>query len=295
MNLKDVFQTKTVFSLEVFPPKSELATQKLLNSLTGIQSIKPDFISITLGAAQMDIQKTVNLATAIQEQLSIPAMAHLTGLYLSKQQAADTLSILKESQINNILALRGDQVSNCPPVGDFKYAAELVNFIKCHGDFDIAGACYPQKHPESSDFVADTLHLKEKVNQGASHLITQMIFDNEAFWQFKERLQLANINVPIEVGIMPCTNHQQIQRITALSGIQMPKKFTNIMARYADNKEAMRDAGIAYAIDQIVDLVASGVDGIHLYTMNNPENAQRIWEATHTLFEAQNKQLAYPL
>ncbi|WP_429971601.1 methylenetetrahydrofolate reductase [NAD(P)H] [Fructilactobacillus sp. Tb1] len=291
MSLKDIFNEKTVFSLEVFPPRTAQGEDNLINSLSGIKSIKPDFISITLGAGGSQNNSAIDLASTIQNDLKIPTMAHIPGLYRSKADVTEFLQQLNDHNIKNVLALRGDHIPDQQPVGDFKYASELAEFIKQHGNFDISGACYPQKHPESNNFVDDTLHLKEKIDNGVSHLITQMIFDNQAFYDFRERLQLAGINIPVEVGIMPCTNRNQIKRITELSGIEMPKKFVAIMDRYADNKEAMRDAGIAYAIDQIVDLVSNGVDGIHLYTMNNAENAQRIWDATHTLFEATSNQL----
>lgn len=284
MSLRNLFNEKTVFSLEVFPPHTTEGTDHLVDSLTGIKSIKPDFISITLGAGGSQNNASLELADTIQNQVGIPSVAHIPGLYRSQADVLAFLNELEAHGIKNVLALRGDQTPDQKPVGDFNYASELAKFINEHGDFDIAGACYPQKHPESINFVDDTLHLKEKINQGVSHLITQMLFDNQAFYDFKERLQLAQIEVPVEVGIMPCTNRNQIKRITELSGIPMPKKFVDIMDRYRNNPEAMRDAGIAYAIDQIVDLVSNDVDGIHLYTMNNAENAQRIWDATHTLF-----------
>ncbi|WEV54362.1 methylenetetrahydrofolate reductase [NAD(P)H] [Leuconostocaceae bacterium ESL0723] len=288
MTLSALFKQKTVFSLEVFPPKTPQGTDKLIGSLSGIQSIRPDFISITQSASRSNQgQSTLTLASRIQDELDIPAVAHIPSLYRSKDEVKAYLDQLKQLGIENILALRGDPAQAEEPVGDFRYASDLVAYIQEHGDFDIAGAAYPQKHPEAESVVADTLHLKEKVNNGASHLITQMIFDNQDYWDFEERLALAGIDVPVEVGIMPCTNQRQIKRITELSGIKLPRKFLAIMDRYADNPVAMRDAGIAYAVDQIVDLVANGVSGIHLYMMNNAENAQRIWEATHSLFEAE--------
>ena len=294
MSLKDTFKNKTVFSLEVYPPKTPEGTKKLVNALTGIKRIKPDLISITLGAGGSQNNNALELSSMIQNDLNIPAMAHIPGIYRSKKDVADFLKQLKQHNINNVLALRGDINPDETPVGDFNHASELAEFIKTQGDFDITGACYPQKHPESIDLVDDTLHLKEKVGNGVGHLITQMVFDNQAFYDFRQRLKLAGINVPVEVGIMPCTNCNQIKHITELSGLEMPKKFVDIMNKYANNKEAMRDAGIAYAVDQIVDLVANGVDGIHLYTMNNTYVAKKIWEATHSFFEATSYQLQHP-
>ncbi|WP_413628159.1 methylenetetrahydrofolate reductase [NAD(P)H] [Fructilactobacillus vespulae] len=289
MSLTSLFNHKTVFSLEVFPPKTTAKTNQLINSLTGIERIRPDFISITLGANGANNEHALELAGTIENQLNIPAMAHIPGLYRSKADVTNYLNALKKQGIQNVLALRGDLNPQQAPVGDFHHASDLTEFIKQQGDFDVAGACYPQKHPDSNNFIDDTLHLKEKVNAGATHLITQMVFDNQAFYDFKQRLELAGIDVPVEVGIMPCTNQKQIKRIIELSGIELPAKFKAILDRYADNPAAMRDAGVAYAIDQIVDLVAHGVDGIHLYTMNNTENTQRIWDATHNLFAATDK------
>ncbi|USS90303.1 methylenetetrahydrofolate reductase [NAD(P)H] [Fructilactobacillus carniphilus] len=286
MLINHLFAQKTVFSLEVFPPKTDLGQQKLLNSLSGIKGIHPDFISVTQGAGGSNNQSMLSLASQIQTDLQIPVLAHLPGLYRDQNDVRRFLADLDRYQIHNVLALRGDYQPGQTTPRVFPHAADLAKFIQQTGQFDITGACYPQKHPEAPDLITDTLNLKTKVENGVNHLITQMIFDNDQFYAFQERLRLAGINVPVEVGIMPCTNHRQIKRITELAGITMPKKFTAMMDRYQDCPEAMRAAGIAYAIDQIVDLVAHGVDGIHLYTMNNPEVAQQIWAATHTLFEA---------
>ena len=284
MNLTNIFNEKTVFSLEVFPPHSAKETNNLIDSFKGVNSIKPDFISITSGAGGSQNDISLDLAKQFQNDLGITTIPHITGLYRSKADVITFLNELGSNGIQNVLALRGDQIPDKKPVGDFKRASELVKFIKKHGKFNIAGACYPQKHPESINFVDDILHLKEKVNQGVSYLITQTLFDNQAFYDFRERLQFAQVDVPIEVGIMPCTNLNQIKKITELSGNPMPKKFVDIMDHFRNNQEAMRDAGINYAIEQIVDLLSNNADGIHLYTMNNAENVQQIWDATHTLF-----------
>ncbi|MDE5793063.1 MAG: methylenetetrahydrofolate reductase, partial [Oscillospiraceae bacterium] len=174
---------------------------------------------------------------------------------------------------------RGDKSPDRPEKTDFKYASDLIQFIKTQGDFEIYGACYPETHPEAISATADLRNLKHKVDIGAKHLISQLFFENENFYQFREKCEIIGIHVPIEAGIMPVVNASQIQRMVSLCGASLPRKFTVMMQRFGHSPEAIRDAGIAYAVDQIVDLVANGVDGIHLYTMNNPYVAKRITEA----------------
>ncbi|GHP14119.1 methylenetetrahydrofolate reductase [Lentilactobacillus fungorum] len=288
MSLTALFKQKTVFSLEVFPPKKTSPTEAILPTLEQLQEIHPDFISVTLGAGGTDhCDGTVAIADLIQNQLHIPAVAHVPGLYQTKQQVLELLDRLASINVNDVLALRGDHIPGKEPVGDFNHADELVAFIKQQRpNFSIASACYPNCHTEAVDFVDDIGHLKHKVDAGVDHLITQLFFDNQAFYDFKEKTEIAGINVPIEAGIMPCTNRNQIARITQISGVPLPKKFRAIMDRYQDNKAAMRDAGIAFAVDQIIDLVSQGVDGIHLYTMNHAKIAKTIWQETHSVLEA---------
>ncbi|MEE8824269.1 5,10-methylenetetrahydrofolate reductase [Lentilactobacillus sunkii] len=288
MSLTELFKTKTVFSLEVFPPKKSSPTEAILPTLKRLQSIHPDFISVTLGAGGTDhCNGTVEIANLIQNQLDIPAVSHVPGLYQSKEDVLALLDRLDNINVKNILALRGDRIPGKEPVGDFNHANELVAFVhEQRPDFSIASACYPNCHTEAPDFVNDITHLKEKVDAGADHLISQLFFDNQAFYDFKEKTELAGIHVPIEAGIMPCTNKNQIERITQISGVPIPKKFAAIMDRYQNSEEAMLDAGIAFAVDQIIDLVSQGVDGIHLYTMNKSKIAKRIWNETRSVFEA---------
>ena len=170
-----------------------------------------------------------------------------------------------------------------PPAGDFNHADELVTFIKENGDFHVAGACYPEGHTESDDLITDIKYLKRKVDAGCDHLISQLFFDNEHFYRFRERCDLAGINVPIEAGIMPVLNKNQIERMVTMCGASLPNKFVKMMARYENNPEALRDAAIAYAVDQIVDLISQGVHGIHLYTMNKPATAKRIYNSIASL------------
>lgn len=288
MSLTALFKTKTVFSLEVFPPKKSSPTDAILPTLKRLQSINPDFISVTLGAGGTEhCDGTVEIANIIQNKLNIPAISHVPGLYQTKSEVLALLDRLDSINVKNILALRGDKIPGKEPAGDFNHANELVQFVhEQRPDFSIASACYPNCHTEAPDFVDDITHLKEKVDAGADHLISQLFFDNQAFYDFKEKTEIAGIHVPIEAGIMPCTNKNQIERITQISGVPIPKKFAAIMDRYQNSEEAMLDAGIAFAVDQIIDLVSQGVDGIHLYTMNKSKIAKRIWDETKSVFAA---------
>ncbi|MDE7432036.1 MAG: methylenetetrahydrofolate reductase, partial [Lachnospiraceae bacterium] len=208
---------------------------------------------------------------------------HLTCVNCTKEDIDIILTQLKENGIENILALRGDINPDIPPKHDFKYASELVTYIKQRGDFSVSGACYPEGHVDSDSIIEDITHLKEKVDAGAEHLMSQLFFDNAHFYDFLEKARTAGINVPIEAGIMPVTNKKSIERMVSLCGASLPSKFTKMMQKYENNPEALRDAGIAYAIDQIVDLISNGVDGIHLYTMNNPYVARKISESISNL------------
>ena len=226
--------------------------------------------------------RSFEIASAIKSY-GIESVSHLPCIGLTKEDVSAKLKELKRAGIENILALRGDVPSEGCIQGDFRYASDLIAFIKSQGDFNILAACYPEGHIEAESKLEDIRNLKRKVDAGANHLVTQLFFDNEFFYSFIERCQLADINVPIEAGIMPVINKKQIERMASLCGVTVPKKFVTMMERYENNPIAMRDAGIAYAIDQIVDLTAQGVDGIHLYTMNNPYIARKIHEAIHSL------------
>ncbi len=210
-------------------------------------------------------------------------MAHLTCVAAGKEDVDRILAELKADGVENILALRGDINPDYPPKTDFKYASELVSYIREHGDFGVSAACYPEGHPESPDPVSDIRHLKEKVDAGAQHLVSQLFFENDDFFRFLERARIAGINVPIEAGIMPVLSKSSILRMVSMCGASIPAKLTRILARYGDHPDALREAGIAYAIDQITDLIAGGVDGIHLYTMNNPDVAKQVTESISSI------------
>ncbi|MDO4944720.1 MAG: methylenetetrahydrofolate reductase [NAD(P)H] [Ruminococcus sp.] len=284
MKTNELFKTKSTLSFEVFPPKSTTPVESIYNTIDGLAPLKPDFISVTYGAGGSSNNATIGICDAIKHKYGIEAAAHLPCINLTKEKVLSELEELKKCGIENILALRGDINPDIPPKEEFHYASELVAFIKEHGDFNIIGACYPEGHPQAPSIVEDIKHLKEKVDAGCSQLISQLFFDNEDFYAFREKTAIAGINVPIEAGIMPVTNRRQIERMATLCHAKLPKKFITIMEKYENNPIAMRDAGIAYAVSQIVDLIANDVNGIHLYTMNNPYVAEKICEAVKSLF-----------
>jgi len=285
MKLSSLFSKgRTVLSFEVFPPKKNSPIETIYATLAELKDLSPDFISVTYGAGGNAADtSTCDIAAYIQNTLGIPSAAHLTCVYSTKESVLERLAQFKERGIENILALRGDVNPDIPRLHDFEYASDLTRFIKENGDFHVSGACYPECHMEAASFAEDIKHLKIKVEAGAEHLMSQLFFDNAAFHKFREMTEIAGITVPIEAGIMPVTNKKQIERMVSMCGASLPAKFSKVMQRYENNPEALRDAGIAYAVDQIVDLISSGVDGIHLYTMNNPYVARKISESVRSL------------
>ncbi len=286
MKTTDIFKKKRVFSFEVFPPKRTMPIEKIYDTLDELAVLKPDFISVTYGAGGSASAYTIEIASKIKHDLKTESVAHLTCLYLSEEEAREVLSRIEENGIENVLALRGDSSPDFEPKNRFCYASDLISFIKENNpNLNILGACYPEGHSESPNKIDDLRCLKKKTDAGASHLVSQLFFDNSLFFDFVEKARIAGIEAPIEAGIMPVVNKKQIERMVSLCGASLPEKFLKIMNRYEDNPEALRDAGIAYAVDQIVDLVTRGVDGIHLYTMNNAYIARRICEAVKTIIE----------
>lgn len=274
---------RTVFSFEVFPPKKTSSVETIYSTLDELKELDPDFISVTYGAGGSSANNiTAQIASKINE-MGVTSAAHLSCVNNTKEDILRILDEFKALGIENILALRGDIVPDVEPKHDFEYASDLVTFIKQHGDFHVSGACYPEVHMDAPDMDTDIKHLKIKVEAGAEHLMSQLFFDNSAFYNFLEKARAAGISVPIEAGIMPVTNKKQIERMVSMCGASLPHKFARVMQKYENNPEALRDAGIAYATDQIVDLIGSGVDGIHLYTMNNPYVARRISENISSL------------
>ena len=289
MKVTEIFEEKKktgkpVLSFEIFPPKKEEALKNIDATLKRLCDLHPDFISVTFGAGGSAVDnQTVELARKIKNRYGVEPIVHLTCLHYGKEEISTILHQLKENGIENILALRGDVNPNVPMKHDFRYANELVEYIKAQGDFHISGACYPETHLEAPDAVTDIRNLKRKVDAGVSHLVSQLFFDNEAFYRFYEKTRIAGIDVPVEAGIMPVTNRSQIERMVNICGATLPRKFERVLHKYDENKEALFDAGMAYAINQIVDLIANDVDGIHIYTMNNPKVTERICDGIRNL------------
>lgn len=279
MKIKDILNSKKVtLSYEVFPPKAGASFEPVINAVDELCKDKPDFMSVTYGAGGGTSNNTVKIASHIQNDLGVTALAHLTCVSSTKEQVAKAIDEIKANGIENILALRGDIPKGGEyPVGEYyKYASELVKEIKSKGDFCVGAACYPEGHTECEHKADDIRNLKIKVDSGVDFLTTQMFFDNNVLYNFLYRIREQGITVPVIAGIMPVTNGKQISRICQLSGTYLPARFKAIVDKFGDNPEAMQQAGIAYATDQIIDLVANGVKGIHIYTMNKPDIAESI-------------------
>lgn len=265
MIIESLFETKKpVLSFEIFPPKKEAELKNIDATLGTLADLHPDFISVTFGAGGSGVNnKTVELAKKIKRDYGIEPLVHLTCINHNREEIKGILEELQKAELWNVLALRGDRNPDILPKEDFHYANELVAFIKEQGDFHVSGACYPEVHTEAVDGVTDIRNLKKKVDAGAGHLVSQLFFDNDNFYDFLVKLKIAGIDVPVEAGIMPVTNRAQIKRMVDMCGAVLPDKFEKILEKYGENKEALFDAGMAYAINQIVELIAHGVDGIH--------------------------------
>jgi len=281
MKIIDFYNTKkAVVSLEIFPPKIDSPIESVYNTLEELKDLRPDFISVTYGAGGKAKGRTVEIASKIKNHYGIESLAHLTCISSTKDEIEQVFNEMKSNNIENILALRGD----IPESPDFEFpdplhyshASDLIREIKEKGDFCVGAACYPEGHVTCESKNKDIKYLKEKVSAGAEFLISQLFFNNELFYRFMEELDLADIDVPVSAGIMPVLNKGQIIRMTKLSGCDLPPKFRRIVDKYEHNPEALKEAGEAYAIEQIIDLMAWGVRGIHLYTMNKPDTARRI-------------------
>ena len=279
-------------SFEVFPPNPAVGNDKIIAALKDMQGLAPHFISVTASNNKFNIKETtVRLADYIQNDLEIPTIAHLPAIYLTKDKVAETIADLDKVGVQKILALRGDIIPGVEPQKDFRYATDLIEFIKEQAPhFDIVGACYPEGHHDSPNQISDIQNLKKKVDAGCSSLVTQLFFDNERFYDFQDKCTLAGIDVPIHAGIMPIINRNQALRLLkTCENIHLPRKFKAILDKYENDPESLRAAGLAYTVDQIVDLVTQDVAGIHLYTMNNAEVAHRVHQATEALFHHKTK------
>lgn len=279
MKIKDLLrQDKITFSCEIFPPKKEEGFSGVIQVADRICEMGADFVSVTYGAGGSTSRKTVEIASHIQNTRHTPALAHLTCYGSSRGQIRERLGEMKANGIENILALRGDKPQDYTGGGDYTYAIELIRDIRSQGDFCIGGACYPEGHVECEHKEMDIGFLKEKVDAGCDFLTTQMFFDNNVYYNFLYRVLAAGISVPVIPGIMPVMNARQIKRSCELSGTTLPPRFKAIADKFSDDPLAMEQAGVAYATDQIIDLIANGVKYIHLYTMNRPETAMKIFQ-----------------
>ena len=278
MLIKDILNSKPVtFSCELFPPKVGTDLQKADVVVEKTAALKPDFISVTCGANGGNTENVLRMAKHANDCGSV-GLAHLTCVSASREGIAKRIAEMKDAGIYNVLALRGDLPEGMEKPEDacFQHANELVELLKGSGEFSVGGACYPECHPESASQAEDIINLKRKVDAGCDFLTTQMFFDNDLLYRFLNKLSKAGVDVPIIAGIMPVTSGRQVARITGLSGALMPPRFRNMLDCYGNNDTAMEQAGIAYACEQIADLVANGIRGIHIYTMNKPEIAGKI-------------------
>ncbi len=277
MKLIDIIKgDKLSLSFEVFPPKTSDVFESVKTATEKIAELKPSYMSVTYGAGGGTSEYTLKIAENLKNH-GVPALAHLSCLSSSKDEIHGRLTELRAHNIENILALRGDAPSDGTPVKtDYQYASELIEDIKAFGGFCIGGACYPESHPESESSIADIDNLRRKVEAGCEFLTTQMFFDNNIYYNFLYRLNNAGVNIPVVAGIMPVTNPKSIKRICRISGSALPQRFVRIVDRFGDDPEAMSQAGIAYATEQIIDLFANGVKAVHVYSMNKPEIAEKI-------------------
>lgn len=271
---------KLSLSFEVFPPKKDGEFASAFQVMDALSALSPDFISVTYGAGGSRSKKTIEIASYVQNQLHIPAMAHLTCVGNKKEEILSIAEELKKNHLRNVLALRGDRPKDMTDEQynsrEFRYASDLIRFLKAETDLSLAAACYPEKHYECFSKESDLIHLKEKQDAGAEMFISQLFFDNDFFYDFQERAARKGITVPLCAGIMPITSSKQIGTSVSLSGSSVPKALADLIANYGDNPEDMKKAGIDYAIRQILDLRQNGVGDIHIYTMNRPKTTAEI-------------------
>lgn len=284
MKIIDILkQDKMSLSFEVFPPKKETSFESVKAATESIAALKPSFMSVTYGAGGGVSQYTLQIAKNLKEKFNIPMLAHLTCVSSTKNTVKQRIDEMIDAGIQNVMALRGDLTAEMLETNrsdcEYHYAVELVRELKDRNpDFCIGAACYPEMHPESSSQREDILHLKEKVDAGADFLTTQMVFDNNLFFNFVYKLREAGVTCPVLPGIMPITNANQVDRAIKLSGSFMPQRFKSLVDKFGSDPEAMKQAGIIYASDQIIDLYANGITNVHVYSMNKPDVAEGIFK-----------------
>lgn len=279
MKISDILrEDKTTISFEVFPPKTTANFESVKKAALGVAALHPDYMSVTYGAGGSNRGNTLHIAEEIQKAENVTTIAHMTCVGAGKEDIRTALSEMKAAGIENILALRGDRPKDFDgdPFKEYHYASELVATIKEYGDFCVGGACYPEGHPDSTNKKEDIKNLKKKVDAGWEFLTTQMFFDNNIFYNFLYKAREAGILVPVIPGIMPITRANQVENAVRLSGCNVPERFRSIVDCFGENPAAMQQAGIAYATDQIIDLIANGIRHIHVYSMNKPEVAKGI-------------------
>jgi methylenetetrahydrofolate reductase (NADPH) len=279
MKLTEIIDgAKPSLSFEVFPPKNNDAYESVLAAAEAVAALHPSYLSVTYGAGGGTSSNTAALAAEVQRKYGVPTLAHLSCISSTREGIRLQLEAMRSQGIENVLALRGDLAADArpQPEWEYHYASELVREIREAGGFCIGGACYPEGHTESPTQAEDLRHLREKVDAGCSFLTTQMFFDNNIYYNFLYKAREAGIRVPVVAGIMPVTNAKQIQRIVSLSGTALPQRFRYILDRFGSNPAAMRQAGVAYATEQIVDLYANGIKAVHVYSMNNAAVARQI-------------------
>lgn len=294
MKIKELFKQKQpTISFEVFPPNKIYTLEKVYEIIDELSLLKPDFMSVTYGAGGSTRRNTVDIASKIKNINNIEALAHLTCIGATKKEIDEILKDLNKNNIENIMALRGDIPQECEnKIGEFSHANDLIKYIKEYGDFSIGGAFYPEGHQETNDLL-DLFNLKTKVDSGTDFLISQIFFENEKFYEFKEKLGKLNIKTPLIAGVMPITNGKQIRRITSMCGCSIPEKLKKILDRYEDNPIAMREAGIAYAMEQIIELISDDIAGIHIYTMNRVEASKKIMENIGNILRKRDENYGY--
>ena len=275
---------KKSLSFEIFPPKKDSELKNIDETLAVLCELEPDYISVTFGAGgSANCNRTIELAKRIKQEYHVEPVVHMTCLHYNKTEIDEFANILTDAGLQNVLALRGDKNPNIAEKEDFRHASDLIAYMKAKWDFCFLGACYPECHPESDGRISDVKHLKAKVSAGAEVLLSQLFFDNKLFFRFQEDCRIADINTPIIPGIMPVINASQIRRMITMCGATFPVRFQKIIHKYENNKEALFDAGMSYALSQIIDLLVNDIDGIHLYTMNNPLVARRICEGIRNI------------
>ncbi len=281
MKIKKILEKNSLnLSYEIFPPKAGTPISSIIETVEQIAGLGPDFISVTYGASGSNSKNTLEVAEIVQDN-NVTALAHLTCVASTKSEIKDRLDAFRNKNIENILALRGDipEGSDFPDPGHYTYAADLIEDIHLNGNFSVGAACYPEGHIECGSLEKDMQHLKQKTARGVDFLITQMFFDNSSLYRFLDRAEKASVYCPVLCGIMPVTNSKMIIRSCKLSGASVPRKLAVLLDKYSDDNVSMSHAGTDYAIEQIMDLMDNGIRGIHLYTMNKPSVAQKIYSA----------------